>query len=75
MLKGSRDVIIRRVQPVSIHGQLSLDIYFVDAEDQDGNEKFARIGTEAAPRSLSEGDRVEVDYLLGSVTAVRKTPR
>lgn len=73
MLKGSRDGIIRRVQPVSIHGQLSLDIYFVDADEPDGQERFARIGTESAPRTLSPGDRVELDYLLGSVTAVRRS--
>ncbi len=73
MLKGSRDGIIRRVQPVSIHGQLSLDIYFVDADDADGREHFARVGAESAPRVLSPGDRVELDYLLGTVTTVRRT--
>jgi len=73
MLKGTRDVIIRRVQPVSIHGQLSLDIYFVDVDDPEGDQHFARVGAESAPRVLSPGDRAEVDYLLGSVTAVRRT--
>lgn len=73
MLKGTRDVIIRRIQPVSIHGQLSLDIYFVDADDEQGDEHFARVGAESVPPSLAPGERAQVDYLLGAVTAIRHT--
>jgi hypothetical protein len=35
MLKGSREAILRRVQPISVHGQISWDIYFADAEPGD----------------------------------------
>ena len=36
MLKGSRKVLVKKVQPVSIHGQISLDVYFVDPEEPTG---------------------------------------
>ncbi len=31
VLKGTRDGILKKVQPVSIHGQMSVDVYFTDA--------------------------------------------
>ncbi len=73
MLKGTKEVTVTRVQPVSIHGQISLDVYFVDPEDPEGQVSRARIGPEAAPRSLEAGDKVELHYLLGVVTQI--TPR
>jgi len=72
MLKGSRPAIVKKVQPVSIHGQISLDVYFVDPEDPDGQVSLARIGPEAAPRNLDAGDRVELQYMLGVVTQITK---
>jgi hypothetical protein len=72
MLKGSRPAIVKKVQPVSIHGQISLDVYFVDPEDPDGQVSLARIGPEAAPRNLEAGDRVELQYMLGVVTQITK---
>lgn len=33
MLKGTRNGIVNRIQPVSIHGQISLDIFWTDPED------------------------------------------
>ena len=47
MLKGTRDGILKKVQPVSIHGQVSWDVYFTDVEDPDGQVNVARIGPEA----------------------------
>jgi hypothetical protein len=72
MLKGSRPAIVKKVQPVSIHGQISLDVYFVDPEDPDGQVSLARIGPESAPRNLEAGDRVELQYMLGVVTQITK---
>ena len=72
MLKGSRPAIVKKVQPVSIHGQISLDVYFVDPDDPDGQVSLARIGPEAAPRNLEAGDRVELKYMLGVVTQITK---
>ena len=65
MLKGSRTGILKRVQPVSIHGQLSLDIFFTDPEDPDGQIHVVRLGPEAVPKHLEAGDRILVDYLVG----------
>jgi hypothetical protein len=72
MLKGIRAAIVRKVQPISIHGQLSLDVYFVDADEPDGQVSLARVGSEAVPRNLEAGDRVELHYLLGVVTQITK---
>ncbi len=72
MLKGSKPAIVKKVQPVSIHGQISLDVYFVDPDEPDGQVSLARVGPEATPRTLEAGDRVELHYLLGVVTKIEK---
>jgi hypothetical protein len=72
MLKGTRDGILRKVQPVSIHGQVSWDVYFTSVEDPDGQINVARIGPEAViGHNLEPGDRIQVEYLVG--VAVRVT--
>ena len=72
MLKGTRTVQVTKVQPVSIHGQISLDVYFVDPDDQDGQVSLARIGPEAVPRALEPGDLVDLHYTLGVVTQITR---
>jgi hypothetical protein len=72
MLKGTKPAIVKKIQPVSIHGQISLDIHFVDPDDPGGQVSLARLGEEAIPRGLDAGDRVEVHYLLGVVTAITR---
>jgi hypothetical protein len=72
MLKGSRPAIVKKIQPVSIHGQISLDVYLVDPQEPDGQVSLARVGPESVPRDLEPGDRVEVHYLLGVVTGISK---
>jgi hypothetical protein len=72
MLKGTRQGVVSRIQPVSIHGQISLDVFWVDPEDPEGEIRHARVGSEAAPRSLEAGDRVTLHYLMGMVTEIRK---
>ena len=72
MLKGTRDVLVTRVQPVSIHGQISLDVYFVDPDDSQGQVSLARIGPESVPKDLEAGDRVTLHYMLGQVTAITR---
>jgi hypothetical protein len=57
---------------VSIHGQISLDVYLVDPDDQQGQVSLARIGPESVPRGLEAGDRVEVHYLVGTVTQITR---
>ena len=72
MLKGSKPAIVRKIQPVSIHGQVSLDVYYVDVDDPDGQVRIARVGKESIPRSLEAGDHVELHYVVGVVTHVTK---
>jgi hypothetical protein len=73
MLKGIKPGIVKKVQPVSIHGQISLDVYFVDPQDPEGQVSLARIGPEAVPHRLEAGDHVELHYLFGVVTQITKT--
>ncbi len=72
MLKGTRSVRVTKVQPVSIHGQLSLDVFFVDPDDPQSQVSVARIGPESVPRALDAGDNVELHYMLGVVTSITK---
>jgi hypothetical protein len=70
MLKGTREALVTKVQPVSIHGQISLDVSFVDPEDPQGQVSLARIGPESVPRNLEAGDRVILHYMVGVVTSI-----
>jgi hypothetical protein len=72
MLKGTRTVQVTKIQPVSIHGQLSLDVYFIDPEDSQGQVSRARVGGESVPRNVEAGDLVDLHYLLGVVTNITK---
>jgi len=72
MLKGTRTVQVTRVQPVSIHGQLSLDVYFVDPDDPQSQASLARVGGESVPRSIEAGDIVDLHYMVGVVTSITK---
>ena len=42
MLKGSRDAVLRKMQPISIHGQLSYDLHYLFADELDGQTRVAR---------------------------------
>ena len=72
MLRGTRDVVLKRVQPISIHGQISLDVFYVDPEDPEEEIRHARVGNESVPRDMEPGDRVTLHYLLGAVTQITK---
>jgi hypothetical protein len=72
MIKGSREAIVKHVQPVSIHGQISLDVHYVTPEDPDGQSYVARLGPEAIPKDLEPGDRVLVHFLMGMATSVTR---
>ena len=71
MLKGTRDGILKRLQPVSIHGQISCDVFFTSVDDPEGQIHVARLGPEAVADNLEPGDRIRVEYLVG--TAVKVT--
>jgi len=72
VLKGSRDAILRKLQPISIHGQLSYDVHFQFVDDPESNVRVARVGPEAIGPGLQVGDRVRLDFLVGVVTAVQR---
>lgn len=72
MLKGSKRGLVKKIQPVSIHGQISLDVYFADPDDPDGQVSVARIGPESVPSDLEPGDRVQLHYLIGVVTSITR---
>jgi hypothetical protein len=73
MLKGTRDAVLKRVQPISIHGQLSLEIVFTHVDDPEEQLHAARVGPEAiVGGSLEAGDQVQLDYLVGVVVKVTR---
>ena len=72
MLKGTRQGVVKRVQPISVHGQVSLDVFWVDPEDPEEELRHARVGDEAAPRNMEPGDKVTMHYLMGMVTHITK---
>ena len=72
MLKGTRSGVLRKVQPLSVHGQISWDVFFSDPDDLDGPMQMARVGPEAVDPGLEPGDRISLEYLLGSVTSVTR---
>ena len=72
MLKGTRTAIIKRVQPISIHGQVSLDVFWVDPEDPEEEIRHSRVGNESVPRDMEPGQRVTLHYLLGEVVQITK---
>ena len=72
MLKGTRDGILKRLQPVSIHGQIICDVFFTSLEDPDGQIHVARLGPEAISNNIEPGDRIQVEYLVGVAVKVTR---
>ena len=65
MLKGTRNGILKRIQPVSIHGQVSWDVFFADLDDPDGQVHNARIGPEAVTGQHRARRPDQIEYLVG----------
>ena len=72
MLKGSRNAILHKLQPISIHGQLSYDVHYKFADELDGQIRVARVGAEALEPGLQDGGLIRLDFLVGVVTGVHK---
>lgn len=75
MLRGTRDVFLRRIQPLSVHGQISWDLYFNDVDDPDSPVSVARVGPESASDRLEPGDRLRLEYVLGAVVGITRLVR
>ena len=74
--KGTRDGILKKVQPVSIHGQVSWDIFFTDVDDPDGQMHVARVGPgSGVGHNLEPGDRIQVEYVVGVAVKVTRLDR
>jgi hypothetical protein len=75
MLKGTREAVLRRIQPLSIHGQVSWEIVFTFDDDPAEQLNAARVGPEAiVGHTLEPGDRIQVEYLVGVVVKVTRLP-
>ena len=72
MLKGTKDGILKKLQPVSIHGQMSMDVYFTSMDDPDGQTSVARVGSESVASNLEPGDSIQLEYLVGQVVKVSR---
>jgi hypothetical protein len=72
MLNGSRDVLIRKMQPISIHGQLSYDVHYVFADEPDSQVRVARVGPEAIASGVQAGDTARLNFVIGVVTGVER---
>ena len=72
MLKGTRDGLLKKVQPVSIHGQVSWDVFYSTVEEPDGQITVARLGPENVDQNLEPGDRIRVEYLVGVAVKVTR---
>jgi hypothetical protein len=72
VLKGTRQAVVQRIQPISIHGQMSLDVFWFDPEDPEQELRHARVGAESAPRSLEAGDKVTMHFVMGMVSEITK---
>jgi hypothetical protein len=75
VLKGTRHAILKRMQPLSIHGQISWDLFFADLDDPDGQVHAARLGPEAMTTNLEPGDRIDVEYLVGVPVKVTRASK
>jgi hypothetical protein len=75
MLRGTRDVLLRRIQPLSIHGQISWDLYFNDLDTPDEQATVARVGPESASDRLEPGDTLRLEYVLGAVVSITRLAR
>jgi hypothetical protein len=72
MLTGSRSAVIHKLQPVSIHGQLSYDMHYAFEDEPEGQMHVARVGPEAMTPTIQAGDRVTLNFVIGIVTNVRR---
>jgi hypothetical protein len=74
---GSWSVVIREVQPFTIHGDLYYEVQVLRIDDltapQGPPALFTlRVPQHAAPSVPEVGDRVAMTFLMGQVTSMKK---
>lgn len=72
MLRGTQVGILKKLQPVSIHGQVSYDVHYVLADDEQEYPQVARVGSEDVAMDVEPGDRILLHVLLNQVTKVER---
>ena len=72
MLKGSREGILAKIQPISIHGQISLDVQFVYPDDPNGQIQVARTRSRGGGKRTRARRSHPVDFLVGVATGVKR---
>ena len=73
MLKGTRDAVLKKIQPTSVHGQMSWEIVFSHLDDPEEQLRAARVGPEAIEAgTLEVGDHMRLEYLVGVVVRVTR---
>ncbi len=75
MLRGTRRAILQRIQPVSVHGQVSYDVHYVFMQDGEERTTVARVGREDVAHGLEPGDAITLEILLNQVISVTRAAR
>lgn len=51
---------------------MSVDVYFTDPSEPDGQVSVARVGHEAVDATIEPGDMIKLEYLVGQVVKVSR---
>jgi hypothetical protein len=68
---GSWRVEVKAVRPFTIHGDLYYELHVVRTDEPGGQVLALRVPQHATQGVPQAGDRLEVTFLMGQVTAAR----
>jgi hypothetical protein len=68
---GSWTVTLQAIRPFSIHGDPYYELH-VTKEDLPGQVLALRVAQHALSGAMSPGEQIEVTFLMGQVTAVKR---
>jgi hypothetical protein len=71
IMSGSKNATIQEVQRVSLHGTEFYDVVFCH-DDEPGQLRRTRVGTEAIYAQPQAGDPVSVSYLMNVPTNIAR---
>ena len=72
MLKGTRDGILKRIQPISIHGQIAGTCSSPTSTIPTGRCTSPGSVPKRSRSNLEPGDRIQVEYLVGVAVKVTR---
>jgi hypothetical protein len=67
--------VLKKIQPISVHGQISLDVHYFFADEDAEQTRVARVGGESVTTGLEAGDHVMMEFVLGAVTSITRAAR